>query len=456
MMKIRAKSALLTTGWAKNVDICLTKAGKIERISPQAGPMEPADHHADLILPAPVNLHSHAFQRAMSGLTEAKGPDPKDSFWTWRRLMYKFLDQLTPDQMEAIAALAFMEMAEAGFGSVAEFHYFHHAQGGVAYDRLSEMADRIAAAAQATGLGLTLLPVFYQYGGCDQRPLVGGQRRFGNDFDQFAKLYQEAEATVLSGPDDWTIGVAPHSLRAVDPEGLKRAVQLAGDKPLHMHLAEQVPEVEELVAHRKARPVEWLLANHDVKPNWCLIHCTQMTSDETVGLANTGAVAGLCPITEGSLGDGIFNGVAFAQAGGQIGVGSDSDIQISLWEELKQLEYSQRLRDRSRAAYATTEKSTGRFLFDAVVAGGAQAAQRAAGGLEAGAEADLIALDTDNECICGREGDVILDSLIFSGRGQGCITDVWSAGRPIVKQGRHIARDAIVDRYKAVMKQLDH
>ena len=452
MMKIHAESALLTNGWARNIDIFVDDLGEVARIAPHAGG---GDHHCDLVLPAPSNLHSHAFQRAMAGLTEAKGPDPRDSFWTWRELMFKFLDRLTPDQMEAIAGLAYVEMAEAGFASLAEFHYFHHDKNGASYDRLSEMSDRIAAAASDTGLGLTLLPVFYQYGGCDRRPLAGGQRRFGNDFDQFSRLFEEAEATIKEGPADWAIGVAPHSLRAVDENGLHQAVALAGDRPLHMHLAEQMPEVEELLAHRGARPVEWLLNHSDVKPNWCLIHCTQMTHEETIGLAQTGAVAGLCPITEGSLGDGIFNGIEFVSAYGQLGVGSDSNIQISLWEELKLLEYTQRLRDRNRAAFATPEKSTGRFLFDRVVAGGAQATQRGKGGLEAGAKADLIGLSTDNACICGREGDVVLDSLIFSGRGQGAITDVWSAGRHIVKEGRHFARDTMVDRYKKVMRQLD-
>ena len=451
-MKIRTNAALLPNGWADNVDIFLNDAGCIEDILPQEGA---ADHHSDLILPAPGNLHSHAFQRAMAGLTESHGPDPQDSFWTWRKLMYRFLDQITPEQMEAIAALAFMEMAEAGFAAVAEFHYLHHAPGGQPYDRLGELSDRIASAASQTGLGLTLLPVFYQFGGCDLRPLAGGQSRFGNDFERFARLYQEARAVIAQGPDDWVIGLAPHSVRAVDEAGLKEAIGLAGDGPLHMHLAEQIPEVEEVLAHRGARPVEWLLDNHDVGTNWCLIHCTQMNATETADLARTGAVAGLCPITEASLGDGIFNGVDFAAAGGQYGMGTDSNIQISLFEELKMLDYSQRLRDNSRAAMARGDKSTGRVLFDAAITGGAQALQRGKGGLAVGERADLIALSTDNEWICDRQGDVILDSLIFASHGQSCITDVWSAGRHIVKQGRHIDRDRLVGRFKSVMKELD-
>ncbi len=450
MQKIHARQALTPDGWAR--DLCVEiDEGRIARIS--GGP---ADAHlpVDLLLPAPVNLHSHAFQRAMAGLTETRGPDPRDSFWTWRRLMFRFLDHLTPDHVQAIAELVFMEMLEAGYGAVAEFHYLHHDVDGAPYARLSEMAERIAAAAQSTGIGLTLLPVLYMQGGCDGRPLEGGQRRFGCDPDLFARLHAECAAIVARAPEDHAIGLAPHSLRAVPPDALARIREIRPAGPVHMHLAEQVAEVEEVEAHHGARPVEWLLANMDVGADWCLIHCTQMTEAETGALAATAAVAGLCPITESSLGDGIFNGTAFRDAGGRFGVGSDSNIHVALWEELATLDYSQRLRDLGRAAMATPDRSTGRVLFDAAAAAGSQAAGRASGSIATGRFADLIAVSTDNEFLCNRTGDTLLDSLVFTGRGRSCVTDVWSAGRHVVRNRRHVDRDRITRRFIEVSRQL--
>ena len=317
------------------------------------------------------------------------------------------------------------------------------------------MSERIAVAAEATGIGLTLLPVYYQFGGCDRRALHGGQRRFGNDPDRFLRLHADASAVLARGPEDTVIGVAPHSLRAVDPSGLDAVLKQSATGPVHMHLAEQVAEVDEVLAHLGARPTEWLLENHPVNDRWCLIHCTQMTDAETTALARSGAVAGLCPITESSLGDGIFNGTTYMGAGGSVGFGSDSNIHISLFDELKTLEYSQRLRDRSRAALATQDRSTGRVLFDAAANGGAQAGGRDSGRIEVGALADLLALDDDNAWLCNRQGDAVLDSLIFSGGGKSCSREVWSAGRHVVTNGRHFGRETIVERYKQTMNRLE-
>jgi formimidoylglutamate deiminase len=450
VQEIQSRQTLTPDGWVS--DLCLTiEQGRITRISRTPSPDAQC---VDLLLPAPVNLHSHAFQRAMAGLTETRGPDPRDSFWTWRKLMYRFLDRLTPDHVQAIAELVFMEMLEAGYGAVAEFHYLHHDIGGAPYTDLAEMAGRITQAAQDTGIGLTLLPVHYMQGGCDGRALEGGQRRFGSDLDLFARLHADSAALVANGPDDFAIGVAPHSLRAVPPEALAQAQSICPDGPIHMHLAEQVAEVEEVEAHHGARPVEWLLDTAPIDDKWCLIHCTQMTDAETRALAQTGTVAGLCPITESSLGDGIFNGTAYRDAGGRFGIGSDSNIHIALWEELATLDYSQRLRDRSRAAMATADHSTGRVLFDAATRAGAQAAGRASGQVAEGQLADLIAVSTDNEFLCNRTGDVVLDSLIFSGRGRACVTDVWSAGRHMVKDGRHADRDRITRAFLDVVTTL--
>lgn len=451
MQVIHAKQALMPDGWASDVSVSIDAEGRIAHVGAATGP---ATHHADLLLPAATNLHSHAFQRAMAGLTETRGPDPSDSFWTWRRLMYRYLDRLSPDDIEAIAAMVFMEMLEAGYAGVAEFHYLHHDVGGAPYADLGELSGRIIAAAQATGIGLTLLPVLYQWGGIDGRALAGGQQRFGNDPAQYGDLHAAGARMIAAGPADYTIGVAPHSLRAVDGAGMQAALDLSGRGPVHMHLAEQVAEVDEIKAHTGQRPTEWLLDHQAVDDRWCLIHCTQMTGAETTALAQTGAVAGLCPITESSLGDGIFNGTQFLGAGGRIGFGSDSNIHISYFDELRTLDYSQRLRDRSRAALATADRSTGRVLIDAAVAGGAQAAGRSAGRIAPGQWADLLTLDADNAVLCNRQGDVALDTLIFGGQGDRCIRDVWSAGRHVITAGRHAQRDAIAARFQAVVAAL--
>jgi len=451
MGRIWAERALLASGWQSRVAVGVAD-GRITELHSGATP-RPGDTRVGALLPAPTNLHSHAFQRAMAGLTERRGPEASDSFWTWRQLMFRFLDQLTPDDVQAIAAFVQMQMLEAGYSAVAEFHYLHHAPGGRPYDHLPEMSERIAAAATDSGIGLTLLPVLYQYGGCDKRPLGPGQIRFGNDPDRFSTLLDGAQAALAALPGDARVGVAPHSLRAVSPEGLAACLTLRPDAPLHMHLAEQRAEVTEVEAHLGARPVTWLLNNAPVDRRWCLIHCTQMLRHETLALAATGAVAGLCPITESSLGDGIFDGVAWTGAGGAWGIGSDSNIRIALSEELRTLEYSQRLRDHSRAALATADKSTGRVLFEGAVAGGARAAGRDAGQIAAGKLADLVALDTTHIDLEGREGDHMLDSFIFAA-DDSAITDVWSAGRHVVAEGRHIKRDAITNAYRTVLRRL--
>lgn len=450
MQAIWAEQALVGDRWAEAVKVEIDGGGRIVSIVENA----PASGtRVGALLPAPVNLHSHAFQRAMAGLSERRGPSGRDSFWTWRQLMYRFLDALTPDHVEAIAAYVQMEMQEAGYAAVAEFHYLHHQPDGTPYGDIGELSGRIAAAATQTGIGLTLLPVLYQQAGCDGSPLGAGQVRFGNDIDRFTALLGRAEAIVGALPADANVGVAPHSLRAVDRLSLATAIALADGRPLHMHLAEQTAEVDEVSAAYGRRPVEWLLATHDVGETWCLIHCTQMTANETRSLAATGAVAGLCPITESSLGDGIFDGVHYLGQGGRFGIGSDSNIRISLSEELRTLEYSQRLRDRGRAMLASESVSTGRRLFDGMVKGGAQAAHRQSGIIAIGQWADLLALDMSAVDLVGRRGDTLLDSFIFAGDDR-MISDLWSAGRHVVRSGRHIHRDAITSRYRQTIHAL--
>lgn len=457
MRRLQARQALLPEGWARDVLVEIGPDGRIANVIRGASAVgAAAEHRLDILLPAPANLHSHAFQRAMAGLTERRGPDPRDTFWTWRQLMFRFLDRLTPEDVQAIAAFVQMQMLEAGYACNVEFHYLHHQPGGVPYGDLAEMASRIAAAAEQTGIGLTLLPVLYQFGGCDRRPLGPGQVRFGNDPHRFADLLAASRAAISGLTEDCALGIAPHSLRAVSPEGLAAAVILAaesGSGPVHMHLAEQVAEVEEVEAALGARPVRWLLANAEVDPGWCLIHCTQMEADETRSLAATGAIAGLCPITEASLGDGIFDGARWLAAGGRFGIGSDSNIRIGLTEELRQLEMSQRLRDRARAVLATPARSTGRVLFDGAVRGGAAAAGRDSGTIAPGRWADLLALDGATVDLDGRLGDTLLDAWIFAGDDR-AVSDVWSAGRHVVRGGRHHAREAIVMAYRRVLDRL--
>lgn len=450
MKTIWAEKALTTKGWAADVRIDLGADGLIESVTGDAGA---EGYKTGILLPAPANLHSHSFQRAMAGMTEARGPDAQDSFWTWRTLMYRFLDHLQPDDLEAIAAFAQMEMLEAGYAAVAEFHYVHHQPGGAPYDDVAELSNRIAAAASETGIGLTLTPVLYEQGGCDGRPLEGGQLRFANDAKSFSRLCESAAATLAGLPGDSRLGFAAHSLRAVSREGLRESLSLAPKGPIHIHIAEQQAEVDEVKTVWGRRPVEWLFDNHQVDQRWCLVHATQMEPHETKLLAGSGAVAGLCPITESNLGDGIFDGALYLEHNGRFGVGTDSNVRISLAGELRLLEYTQRLKGQARAVLATPETSTGRFLLEGAARGGAQAAGRNSGAIEVGRYADFIALDRNAINLFDKEEDAILDSYIFAGDDR-LITDAWSAGRHVVQGGRHIKRDTITARYRNVLKAL--
>lgn len=447
---IFADRALLPDGWAEGVRV-IVQQGRLSDIRTGIRP-EPGDVRVSALLPALSNLHSHAFQRAMAGMTEHR-QGRQDSFWTWRQVMYRFLDHLTPDQFEAIAALAYMEMLEAGFAAVAEFHYVHHQPGGAAYDDLAELSARILAAAGQTGIGLTHLPVLYSYGGAGRQPLTDGQRRFGCDPDRFAALMAAVGRHMPALPADARLGMAPHSLRATCPEDLARLIPVAPDGPIHIHIAEQPREVAEISAWLGARPVEWLVDNLPVGPDWCAIHATHMTPAETRSLAGTGAVAGLCPITEANLGDGPFDGPGWLAAGGAFGLGSDSNVRISLTEELRTLEYSQRLRDLARNVMLTGEGSVGAALYTGAARGGAQALGRASGALKVGLWADLMAIDTDHPALCALTGDRLLDGLAFAAP-DGVITDVWAAGRHQVRAGRHIARDQIIRGWRQTVTAL--
>jgi formiminoglutamate deiminase len=441
-------TALLPDGWANNVRVHLA-SGRIATLEVNTRPASDDERHA-IAIPGLCNLHSHGFQRGMAGLAEIRGPKG-DNFWTWREVMYRFLDRLDPDQIEAITALAYAEMLESGFTRVGEFHYLHHDPAGLPYANIAETAERIAAAADATGIALTLLPVFYAHANFGGAPPAAGQRRFINSVERFERVV-DASRRAIAPLADANLGVAPHSLRAVTPDELASIVPLAKDGPFHIHAAEQIKEVEDCVAWSGARPVEWLLDHAALDRRWCLVHATHMTSDETARLARSGAVAGLCPITEANLGDGVFPAPEYLQGRGRIGLGTDSNVQIDAAAELRGLEYAQRLQARRRNMLAAEEGcSTGRTLFDAALAGGAQALGQARLGIAMGAPADLVSLDADHPSFAGRSGDALLDSWIFA---RGPIDCVWRGGRKLVEQGRHVGRAQIADRYRRAVESV--
>jgi formimidoylglutamate deiminase len=443
-------SALLDAGWTDGVRFTL-EAGRIAAIEGGVAPTGADEQHA-VALPGVPNVHSHAFQRAMAGLTESAGPSA-DSFWAWRTLMYQFVERLTPEDLEAISAFAFAEMLEAGFTRVGEFHYLHHDLDGAPYGNPAELAARVASAARESGIGLTLLPVFYAHSNFGGLPPGTAQRRFINDIDGFARLLESIRRAVHE-LDGARVGIAPHSLRAVTAQELTALATMAPEAPLHLHIAEQLKEVNDCIAWCGRRPVDWLLDHQAVDARWCLVHATHVNREETHRLAASAAVAGLCPVTEANLGDGIFPAAEYLEAQGAYAIGTDSNVLINAAEELRLLEYAQRLVHHRRNVLArAAEHSTGRRLFDGVVAGGMRALGCDWRGLAVGADADLVSLDASRDVLEFRRGDAILDAWIFAAR-QPMVDCVWRSGRKIVVHGRHIRRDAMAARYRRTLQRL--
>ncbi len=444
-MDLWFENALLPTGWAERVTVRIA-AGRITEVLTNADPTSGAERHR-VAIPGLGNVHSHGFQRGMAGLSERRGR-PDDDFWSWREIMYRFLDRLTPDDIAAITAQAYVEMLETGYTRVGEFHYLHNDVDGTRYADPAETAGAIVHAAEQAGIGLTLLPVFYahaDFGGADPKH---GQRRFISDVDGFAKLVEASRAKL---PADAVLGVAPHSLRAVTPEELAAVTALTSG-PLHIHAAEQVKEVEACLAWSGARPVEWLLDNVGMSDRWTLIHATHLTDAETDRLAASGAVAGLCPVTEANLGDGIFPAERYLAAGGRIATGTDSNIQIDAGYELRAIEYSQRLSLRRRAILSPEGASVGETLFAAALAGAGQALGVATG-IAPGAPADIVSLNMNHPSFAGATADTFLDRWIFAGR-TGAIDCVWRAGALQVARGRHRAAEVIANHYNKSMGRL--
>jgi formimidoylglutamate deiminase len=448
-----ARHALLAEGWAADVLLEWDGAGALLAVTAGSKPV-PGVEQAGLVLPGMVNLHSHAFQRALGGLTETAGIDPKnpDSFWTWRELMYRFARSITPGQIEAIAAQLFTECLRHGYTAVCEFHYIQRAPGGDLYARPAETAERIVAAARAAGIGLTLLPVLYSHAGFGQQALTTDQQRFRSDPAQVLAIVDALEPLRCGQLE---VGAAPHSLRAATLAQigqLERA--LPAGRPLHIHIAEQQDEVRQCIEATGMRPLRSLSEHVALNERWCLVHATHIDADELALLAASGAVAGLCPTTEANLGDGIFPLADYIGAGGRFGIGSDSHVSHSPVEELRWLEYGQRLQHQRRnVAVSPGQRRVGDFLWQGALRGGAQASGRKVGALGVGMRADLLVLDSDHPNLDGAAVEDVLGCFVFAGNDN-LVRDVLAGGRWVVRGARHVDQDAIARRYKQTVVEL--
>ncbi|MCC7426790.1 MAG: formimidoylglutamate deiminase [Alphaproteobacteria bacterium] len=454
-----ADEALLPEGWARDVAIDVDGAGAIVavRTGAQAGAVEGAERLRGPVLPGLPNLHSHAFQRAMAGRTERRGPGGNDSFWTWREVMYRIAARFGPEDAEAVAAQLYVEMLKGGYTAVAEFHYLHHAPDGRPYADRAEMARRILAAARRVGIGITMLPSLYRHGGFGEAPPAEGQRRFLNDAEGVLHIVATVQADIAGGADA-RVGLAPHSLRAVSPALLADAVAgmraLDPEAPIHIHVAEQLREVEECLAATGRRPVARLLELAAPDARWCAIHATHMDAAETAALAASGAVAGLCPLTEANLGDGLFPFGAWRGGGGRWGIGSDSQVSASPRHELRQAEYAQRLHLRARTLVASeAQPSPGTTLLLEALDGGAQALGRPVGAIAPGRRADLLVLDAADPWLAGASGDTLADAFVFAGDANS-VRDVMVGGRWVVRDGHHADERATATAYRASLARL--
>lgn len=455
MPSLLAPAALLPSGWAENVRIDIAEDGTIGAVTPHAEIAgDRVERLAGPVVPGIANVHSHAFQRAMAGLAE-KRRDPADSFWTWRETMYRAAHGVGPEDLSAISAHLFIEMLKAGYTSVGEFHYLHNAPDGTPYDDPAEMSVRLMQSAAETGISLTVLPVLYMRAGFDDAALEPAQRRFAMDEERLIRIL---ESLRWHGRDTTSLraGIAPHSLRAVPVEVVRHiASALPEDTTIHIHVAEQEREVEDCLAATGARPVELLMAEAPVGPSWCLIHATHVVPDEIADIAASGAVAGLCPITEANLGDGVFPLPEFMTSGGRFGIGSDSNVTLNPWEEMRLLEYGQRLVHGRRCLSLPEDEagSVGGSLFRSVVAGGAAALGQPIGVIAEGFRADLVVLDRARFGQPDAEADDILDSAIFTGAALP-VRDVMVGGIWRVRGGFHPGEAAAQRAFTAALRRI--
>ena len=458
--KIFAAEALLPEGWRKDVLIEIDR-DLIKSIAAGASP-EGATRVAGPLIPGMCNLHSHAFQRAMAGLTEHSGASG-DNFWAWRELMYRFLERVTPEDNEIIATQLYIEMLKAGYTSVAEFHYLHHDEKGLPYVNPAEMAERIMAAANTARIGLTLMPVFYAHATFGGVAPNSGQKRFIHDVDGFNALLDNLIVQQNSRKYHGTlrrVGIAPHSLRAVTPPELKLIVahldSIDSTAPVHIHAAEQLKEVNDCLSWSHKRPVAWLLDNMPLNDRWCLVHATHLDDDETFRLAKSRAVAGLCPTTEANLGDGIFNAPDYFLQNGRWGVGGDSHVGVDPFRELSVIEYAQRLKSARRNILNTPGvASIGGGLYRQALAGGTQALGQQAGAIVVQCRADLLVMNADDVALAEHTGDALLDAAIF-GPCRQPVRDVMVGGAWVVREGHHAHEQLALAHYRATLKRLLH
>jgi formimidoylglutamate deiminase len=454
---IFADNALLPAGWCRNVLLGWDGQGRLTQVQANA-PTPPTGTvvAAGPLIPGMPNLHSHAFQRALAGLTEYRG-QAQDSFWSWRTVMYRFAGRLTPGQLEVIAFALYVEMLEAGYTAVCEFHYVHHDTDGQPYANDATMALALLRAAQRAGIGFTLLPVLYQAGGFGGQSASVDQRRFIRSTESVLRLLEHLQP--LCEAQGARLGLAPHSLRAVPPQALREALTgldaIDATAPVHIHIAEQSLEVDACIAWSGQRPVAWLLDHADVDERWCLVHATHMDASEHATAAARGAVTGLCPTTEANLGDGIFDLQAWRAAHGLWGIGSDSHICVSAAEELLMLEYSQRLATRQRIVGATeAQPHVASALTLAAVQGGAQASGRPIGGLAVGQQADFVMLDADHPALLELAATDMLSAHVFASNRSSAVRAVWVGGRPLVASGRHHLHHNALAGFAAARKEL--
>lgn len=455
MVDLHLGKALLPDGWAESVRLTCDASGEIVAVRPGAEPAG-AERVAGVAVPGVPNLHSHAFQRALAGLAE-RGSPSGDTFWSWRRRMYRFLRAVEPDDVEAVAAQLFVETLRHGFTSVAEFHYLRNAPDGRPYDDPVEMARRIHRAAGWAGTGLTLLPVVYRSADFEGVPPREEQKRFVASVPAHLQDLALLARATADDPDA-SVGLALHSLRAVPPDEMGEALEgldrVAPGAPVHIHLAEQRREVEACVAWAGVPPARWLLDHAPVDGRWCLVHATHLDDDEVKAVARSDAVVGLCPTTEANLGDGVFPFAAYRDQGGAWGVGTDSHVSVSPVAELRTLEYGQRLtREERNVAAGPRNASTARALLESAWRAGARATGRPVGLLAPGSRADLVILDPDHPALVGREDDHLLDAWIFSGEDTP-VRHVMVGGRWVVLDGRHPRQEEILEGYRTAARRL--
>ncbi|PWC20872.1 formimidoylglutamate deiminase [Brenneria roseae subsp. roseae] len=447
-----APRALLTEGWAHDVRLDVDANGLIAAITSHADSQDCVPLNGPIV-PGMPNLHSHAFQRVMAGLAEVAG-DPQDSFWTWRDLMYRIVQRLTPEQVGVIARQLYIEMLKGGYTQVAEFHYLHNDIDGRPYDNRGEMTAHISEAAQQAGIGLTMLPVLYSYAGFGAQPAQDGQKRFIQDADGYL-LQQEIIQRQLQGNLLQNQGLCFHSLRAVSREQILQVLHASDPHlPVHIHIAEQQKEVNDCMSWSGQRPITWLYDNVDVDARWCLIHATHPDACELTSMADSGAVVGLCPTTEANLGDGIFPGVDYLAQAGRWGIGSDSHVSLNVVEELRWFEYGQRLRDLRRNRLTTPrQKSIGDVLYTQASAGGAQACGVNIGRLSAGCRADWLVLDNRSPYLAAAKDSEMLNRWLFAGSAAQ-IRDVYVGGIARIVDGQHAQQQAAAEDFLHLLNQL--